>query len=124
MRADVVDVVRPHHDPDLAAGLHREDLLHAGLAGGDLLDPLQPLHVRLEALPAGTRPAAGAGVRGLGQHRLDRLRRDLVVVRLDRVHDVLALAVLAGQVGADQRVAALDLVGERLADVVQERARA
>ncbi len=32
-RADVVDVVRAHHDPDLAAGLHREDLLDAGLAG-------------------------------------------------------------------------------------------
>ena len=44
------------------------------------------------------------------------------MVRLDRVHDVFGLAVLAGDVGADQRVAALDLVRERLADVVQERA--
>ena len=31
------------HDPDLAAGLHRVDLLDPGPAGGDLLDPLQPL---------------------------------------------------------------------------------
>ena len=29
LRLDVVDRVRPHHHPDLAAGLHGEDLLHA-----------------------------------------------------------------------------------------------
>ena len=47
---------------------------------------------------------------------------DLVVVGLDGVRDGLGLAVLAQQLGADDGVAALDLVGERLADVVQERA--
>jgi hypothetical protein len=44
------------------------------------------------------------------------------VVRLDRVHDLVGLAVLARHIGPDQRVAALDLVGQRLADVVQEGA--
>ena len=44
------------------------------------------------------------------------------MVRLDGVGDRLVLAVLAQQLGADDGVAALDLVGERLADVVQERA--
>src|SRR5438093_13063834 len=42
---DVVDVLGADHDPDLAAGLHREDLLHAGLAGRDLLDTFQALDV-------------------------------------------------------------------------------
>ena len=44
------------------------------------------------------------------------------MVRLDAVHDVVGLAVLAGEFGADDGVRALRLVGQCLADVVQERA--
>ena len=36
------------------------------------------------------------------------------------MHDLRALAEAAGQVGADDRMAALDLVVDRLAQVVQE----
>ena len=57
-------------------------------------------------------------------HGLDRLRLDLVVVGLHRVRDGLALAVAAREVAADQRVRALDLVRDGLADVVQQRGAA
>jgi hypothetical protein len=46
------------------------------------------------------------------------------VVRLHRVRDRLGLAVLAREVAADERVRALDLVRDGLADVVQERGAA
>ena len=115
-------VGRLDHDPDLPAGLHGEDLLDALLGQRDLLQPLQPLDVGLERLPARAGTAAADRVGGLGQHRLDRAHLDLVVVRLDRVHHVLGLAVPAGDLRPDQRVAALDLMGQRLADVVQHRA--
>src|SRR5580704_2777617 len=119
---DVVDPVGLDHDPDLAARLHSEDLLHALVVAGDLLQALQALDVHLERLAPRAGPAAAYRVRGLGQYSLDGADIDLVVVRLDGVHHVLRLAVAAGDLGADQRVAALDLVGERLADVVQHRA--
>src|SRR5271166_2575279 len=77
---------------------------------------------RFTYISSDSRRAAADRVRGLGEHGLDGADLDLVVVRLDRVHDVLRLAVPAGDLRADQRVAALDLVGERLADVVQHRA--
>jgi hypothetical protein len=49
---DVVDGVRLHPDPDLASGPY-EDLLDALMAAlGDLLQPLQPLDVRLQRLDA------------------------------------------------------------------------
>ena len=86
---DVVDPVGLDHDPDLAAGLHGEDLLHAFVAAGDLLQPLQALDVHLQRLAPGARPAAAHRVRGLGEHRLDGADLDLVVVRLDGVHHVL-----------------------------------
>src|SRR5690606_8947062 len=123
LRLDVVDGVGLDHHPDLAAGLHREDLLDARvLLAGDLLQPLHALDVRLQRLPARPRAAAADGVGGLRDDRLDGPALGLRVVRLDGVHDVLVLAVPAGELRADQRVAALDLVGQRLADVVQQRA--
>src|SRR5205814_112041 len=69
-----------------------------------------------------TRPATADAVGRLGQHGLDGAHLDLVVVCLDRVYDVLVLAVLPGDLRADDGVAALDLVGEWLADGVQNRA--
>jgi hypothetical protein len=92
------------------------------VAAGDLLQALQALDVHLQRLAAGARPAPADRVRGLGEHRLDGADLHLVVMRLDGVHHVLGLAVPAGDLRADQRVASLDLVGERLADVVQHRA--
>ena len=89
---------------------------------GDLLEALQPLDVGLQRLAAGAGAAAADRVGRLGQHRFEGPGLDLVVVGLDGVDDVRVLAVLAGDVRADDRVAALDLVGEGLADVVQEGA--
>ena len=113
------------HDADLAAGLHRVDLVDALVAGGDLLEVAQALDVLLERLAAGARAgrrdsasAAWTMTASIG------LGLDLVVVGLHRVRDGLALAVAAGEVAADQRVRALDLVRDRLADVVQQRGAA
>ena len=78
----------------------------------------------LERLAAGARAGARERVGGLDDDRLDGLGLDLVVVGLHRVGDGLGLAVPAGQLAADQRVRPLDLVGDRLADVVQERGAA
>src|SRR5215213_10322650 len=89
---DVVDVLGLDHDPDLAAGLHGEHLVDPGVAAGDLLEALQALDVGLEGLAAGAGPAAGDGVGGLGE------------------------------LGPDGGVRSLDLVGEGLADVVEEPA--
>ena len=63
-------------------------------------------------------------VGGLDDHGLDGLGLDLVVVGLHRVGDGLGLAVAAGEVAADERVRALDLVADGLADVVQQRGAA
>ena len=73
------------------------------------------------ASPRAPGPGAGDRVGGLHDHRLDRARLDLAVVGLHRVGDRLRLAAAAGDLAADERVRALDLVGDRLADVVQER---
>ena len=115
---------RLDHDADLAAGLHRVDLVDAVVAGGDLLEVAQALDVLLERLAAGAGAGAGQRVGGLDDHGLDRLRLDLVVVGLHRVGDGLGLAVAAREVAADERVRALDLVRDGLADVVQQRGAA
>src|SRR5262249_4567100 len=52
---DVVDPVGLDHHPDLPAGLHREDLLHAFVPAGDLLQALQALDVHLQRLAPGAR---------------------------------------------------------------------
>src|SRR3954447_4307124 len=103
-RAVVVERAGHDHDADLAARLHRVDLVHAVVAGGDVLELAQALDVLLERLAARAPPGARERGGGLDEHRLDRLRLDLVVVGLHRVRDSLALAVAARQVAADERV--------------------
>src|SRR5215211_8346223 len=119
-RAVVVERARDDHDPDLAARLHRVDLVDALVAGGDALEVAQALDVLLERLAARARPGARERVGGLHENGLDRLRLDLVVVGLHRMRDGLGLAVATREVAADERVRALDLVRDRLADVVQQ----
>ena len=119
--AVVVDLGRLDDHADLATRLQRVRLRHAGLRRGDLLERREPLDVVLEALAAGARTRGRDRVRGDQQHRLDRLRLDLVVVRLDRVDDPVRLAVAPRQLRRDERVRPLDLVRHRLADVVEER---
>ena len=119
--AVVVERAGDDHHADLAAGLHRVDLVDALVAGGDPLEVAQALDVLLERLAAGAGAGARERVGGLHDHGLDGLRLDLVVVGLHRVRDRLGLAVAAGEVAADERVRALDLVRDGLADVVQQR---
>ena len=89
------------------------------MSSGQLLEPFEPLDVRLQRLSPGAGPAAGHRVGGLGQHSLDGPDLDLVVVCLDGVHDVLVLAAPPGDLRADDGVAAFDFMRQRLADVVQ-----
>src|SRR5215203_2546835 len=63
--AVVVERARHDHDADLAAGLHRVDLVDAVVAGGDLLEVAQALDVLLERLPARARAGARQSVGGL-----------------------------------------------------------
>ena len=108
-RGVVDDLGRDDH-ADLAPRLQRVDLVDAGVARRELLELAQALDVVLERLAARTGARARQRVRGLHDHRLDRLRLDLVVVGLHRVRDGLRLAVAAREIAADERVRALDLV--------------
>src|SRR4051794_22894998 len=58
-RGVVADRLGRDDDPDLAAGLHRVDLLHALVAGGDVLELAQALDVLLERLATGAGPRPG-----------------------------------------------------------------
>src|SRR5919107_3936132 len=64
-RAVVVDAVRRDDHADLAPGLHRVDLVDAGVAGGDVLEVAQALDVLLERLAARAGARAAERVGGL-----------------------------------------------------------
>src|SRR6266545_3999347 len=119
---EVVDVDGLDHHPDLPPGLHGIGLLHPGVGGADLLQPLQALDVGLQALPPRSGSPARDAVGDLGQDGLDRPLLHLAVVGLDTVHDLGRLPQPAGDLRPDDGVGPLDLVGHRLADVVQQRA--
>src|SRR6188472_3559142 len=119
--AIVVDLGRLYDHADLTTRLQRVRLRHARLRRRDLLECGEPLDVVLETLTPGTGTRRRDRVRRDQEHRLDRLRLNLVVVRLDRVHDPVRFAVAPRQLRGDEGVRAVDLVGHRLADVVQER---
>src|SRR6266436_4378080 len=51
-RGEIVDLLRPHQDPDLAAGLDGKGTLDPGEAVGDRLEILEALHVRVHRLAA------------------------------------------------------------------------
>src|SRR5680860_1175409 len=89
----VVDLSRVDHHPHLAAGLHRIDLFHPGVAGGELLELAQASDIAFQGAAAGAWTGAREGIGRLHDHRLDRARLDLVVMGLDRVGHLLALAV-------------------------------
>ena len=103
-RAVVVDLLGLDDHADLAAGVHRVDLLDAGMAAGDALEVVQARDVVLERLAARAGAGAGQRVDDLDDHGLDRLGLDLVVVGLHRVRDRLGLLVAARQLAADERV--------------------
>src|SRR5215203_7521728 len=61
-RPVVIERAGLDHHADLAAGLHGVDLVHAVVAGGDLLEVAEALDVLLERLAAGARAGAGQRV--------------------------------------------------------------
>ena len=109
-------------DPDLATGLDGERPLDAGEALGDRLEVLEPLDVGVHRLAAGTRPRGADRVGDLDDRRLDAGVLDLLVMGGDAVDDLHRQVVPLGDLGADGGVRALDLVVDRLADVVEETA--
>src|SRR5215204_1620692 len=106
---------------DLPARPHRVNPLHAVLAGRDLLELAQALHVLLQGISAGARPGPRKGIRRLHDHRLHRSRLDLVVMGLHRMRYGLWLAVALSDARAHLGVRALDLVAHGFADVVKKR---
>src|ERR687892_2847814 len=64
-RAVVVERARRDHHADLAAGLHRVDLVDAVVARGDVLEVAQALDVLLQRLAARAGARAGERVGGL-----------------------------------------------------------
>ena len=108
------------HHADLAARLNGVGGLDAGVGAGDLLELFEALDVVLDVLAAGAGTGGGDGVGGLHEAGDDGLRLDVVVVRLHRVDDVLALMVLAQELHAERDVGAFELVVDGLADIVQQ----
>src|SRR5690606_14212339 len=103
----VIDVLRIDHDADLAARLNREAALDAGKAVGDFLELLEPLHVGLEHLSARPGACAADRIAGSDEERLRVPVRLLVVMRLDRVQDLVRLVVFLAEVVAQLDVRAL-----------------
>ena len=109
------------HDADLAAGLDGVGALDALVGVGDLLELLEALDVvrRRVSLRAPGRAAETASAAWTSTSRTV-FGLDVVVVCLDGVDDLGALAEAAGKIGADDGVTALDLVVDCLAKVVQK----
>src|SRR5205807_10350862 len=106
----VVDLLWMDDHADLAAGLHRVDLLDPRVPHCDLLELAEALRVVLERLAACTRPRAGERVDDVHDPALDSPELDLAVVGLHRLRHGLGLAVPARELAPDERVRALDLV--------------
>ena len=108
------------HNADLASGLDGVAARNAGEALGYLLELFEALDVVFDVLAA----CAGTGGRDsvgcLNDAGDDRARLDIAVVRLDSVDDRFALFIPLADIDADGDVAALDLVVDGLADIVQK----
>ena len=109
-----------YHYADLAACLNCVAAGNAGEALGYLLELFKALDVVFDILAACAGAGGGDGVGGLNDAGNDRARLNVAVVRFDSVDDRFALFVLLADIDADGDVAALDLVVDGLADIVQE----
>ena len=112
--------LRLDHHADFAPGLNGEASLHAGEGGGELLELFKTLDVIFQVLTSGAGTGRRNGVGRLNDAGDDRLGFHIPVVGVDGVDDRLIFFVLPGDVHADVDVGTLDLVVERLADVVQQ----
>ena len=99
-------------DADLAAALDGVGDVDAAEALADALEVLEARRVALALLAAGTGARARERVGGGDEVGEEARRRLLAVVGADGGDDLLVLAVLPGELGADQRVRALDSLCE------------
>jgi len=106
-------------DAQLPTRLQREGSIDAAVPRRDRLQLLKPEQVGGERVPAGARPGGRDRVRADREHGEVRRRFLVEVVRLDRVHDALVDAEDTEQLSADEGVDSLDVMVDRLADVVQ-----
>ncbi len=114
------DLLGLDHDANLAAGLNGIAVGDAGKALGDFLKLFKTLDVVLDILATRTGARGGDSVRRLHDAGDDRVGLNIAVVRLDGVDNGLRFLVLSCDVDADGDVAALDLMVDGLAEVVQE----
>ena len=116
----LVDHLGLDHDAHLATCLDGVGALDALVGVGDFLKLLEALDIGVEGLLAGTRAGGRHGIRGLDEHVEDGVGLNVGMVRLDGVHDLRGFAETAREIGADDSVAALDLVVDGFAEVVQQ----
>src|SRR5439155_5098297 len=107
-------------DADLPARLYGERLLDAVEGVCDTLEFLEPLQVIRDDLASCARARGADRVRGRNERAGHRHRLDVTVVTDDAVDDRLREAVPLEELATDDGVRALDLVVDRLADVVQQ----
>ena len=114
------DLLGLDHHMELATSLHGVGALDSFMGVRDLLELLKALDVGLCRLTTGTRTGGRDGIGRSHRGRRDRNRIDVGMVCLDGVHDLGALAVATGEVGATDGMRALDLVVDSLANVVEK----
>ena len=116
----VRNLIRVDDDADLASGLNGVRAGNAGRFVGDALQLFKTLDIVFEIFAA----RAGAGgrnsVRRLNEAGDHGLGFHVAVVRFNRVDDAGRFLVLLGEVYTDLDMAALDLVVDRLADIMQQ----
>ena len=108
------------HNAYLASGLDGVAAGDTGEALGYLLKLFKALDVVFDILAACAGAGGGDSVGCLNDAGDDRARLNIAVVRLDSVDDRFALLILLADIDTDGDVAALDLVVDGLADIVQE----
>src|ERR1700693_179984 len=118
--AAVVDGVRLDDDADLPARLDRERLLDAFERIGDAFQFFEPLDVGGQRFAAGARAGCRDRIAGHCQNRLEAGWLDVHVVGGDCVHQRVWLAESFEEFSADDGVGPLDLMVDRLPDVVQQ----
>ena len=106
---------------DFASGLDRVALFDTLEGHADLFEGLQALEVVLHGVAPRARPCGADGVGGCDEERL-RAGVVVVVVLGDGGDDRLRHLVLHGDIRPDLGVGTLDLVGQGLADVVEQPA--
>ena len=116
----VRDLLGLDHDVKLATSLHGIGALDAVVRVGDLLELFKTLYVVLSRLSACARASSGNGVCRLDQNIKNGVGVDIGMVSLNGVDNLGALAIATGKIGSDNRVRALNLVVNSLAEVVKK----